>query len=263
LENVDMLLIDEIQDLSVLQWKIIKSVVGLGVRVSIAGDHSQAIYGFRGAPSNFRSMLDSLSIEKEYSLNVNRRSSPQILALANWINETCLDGSPSVSCLKNGKLPSLSEFNGLEQLCDFLVTNISKNRGKGSVLILVHTTKMRTLLQEALGKSNISVGVLKRNIENESEDHNVLASTIHGAKGTKANTVFLIDPRFEQSVKPAKYDEEKLIYVAVTRAQNRLFICKSTSGVPYYSDANQSDHYILDRIPPELYEFSPIYKKRN
>lgn len=49
---IDVIFIDEAQDLSSLQWAIVKKMVGKCERVYVAGDDDQMIYGFIGADKN-------------------------------------------------------------------------------------------------------------------------------------------------------------------------------------------------------------------
>lgn len=47
--DIDVMFIDEAQDLSILQWKIVNKMMGKAKRVYIAGDDDQSIYSFIGS----------------------------------------------------------------------------------------------------------------------------------------------------------------------------------------------------------------------
>jgi len=79
----------------------------------------------------------------------------------------------------------------------------------------------------------------------DSEDEKLTLSTIHSAKGLEWHTVFLISavdgflPSFQSLGDLKQIEEERrLMYVALTRAENNLFIIKpnlSLSGGQYYA----------------------------
>jgi DNA helicase-2/ATP-dependent DNA helicase PcrA len=73
--------IDEAQDVSVVQWEIIKLINP--VRFMACGDDKQCIYSWRGARSEF---IDCLNENfEQFQLNENRRSTPEIVALSNLV----------------------------------------------------------------------------------------------------------------------------------------------------------------------------------
>ncbi|WP_409076814.1 ATP-binding domain-containing protein [Pseudoalteromonas sp. SR41-8] len=71
--------------------------------------------------------------------------------------------------------------------------------------------------------------------------------TIHAAKGLECLVGYVIDPRFWNSKLDTKDDHLRLMYVALTRASDKLIICKSLSGKIIYSDAPTRD-YLLDEL---------------
>lgn len=76
------LLVDEFQDLSPLQYRLIQAWSRHGRELFIIGDPNQSIYGFRGAnDKSFQQFCQEESIEK-ISLKKNYRSSPEILTSA-------------------------------------------------------------------------------------------------------------------------------------------------------------------------------------
>ena len=77
-------LVDEYQDTNAIQGHIIDMIGEKHRNVCVVGDDSQSIYSFRGA--DFRNILhfkDRYPDAKEYRIETNYRSTPEILALAN------------------------------------------------------------------------------------------------------------------------------------------------------------------------------------
>lgn len=79
------LLVDEFQDISPLQYRLIQAWSRKGQEVFIIGDPDQAIYGFRGAdPENFGRFCQEQGAEV-IRLKDNYRSTPQILDLSRQV----------------------------------------------------------------------------------------------------------------------------------------------------------------------------------
>ncbi|MBI2920258.1 MAG: ATP-dependent helicase, partial [Planctomycetes bacterium] len=77
-------LVDEYQDTNLLQAKIVDRVAGAHRNLMVVGDDAQSIYSFRGA--NFANIIrfqDRYPDAKIARLEINYRSSPQVLDLAN------------------------------------------------------------------------------------------------------------------------------------------------------------------------------------
>jgi len=78
------LLVDEYQDTNRLQSDIVELLAGPDGNLMVVGDDAQSIYSFRGA--NFGNIIDfprRFPNAKIFKLEMNYRSTPQILALAN------------------------------------------------------------------------------------------------------------------------------------------------------------------------------------
>ncbi len=100
--------------------------------------------------------------------------------------------------------------------------------------------------------------------EGEKEE-SVTLTTVHRAKGLEWDVVFII------SVNPGDFpssfaisegkieEEERVFYVAITRAKRYLFISRQMTGsrIPYYGnriEINGNKYDFVERIPPSLYE---------
>lgn len=80
------LLVDEYQDLNQCDLAVVKSVVGLGLELFIAGDDDQSIYGFRKAhPEGIRRFLDEYEGAVSLPIEVCMRCDADILALGEFV----------------------------------------------------------------------------------------------------------------------------------------------------------------------------------
>ena len=83
----DHVLVDEVQDLNPLQWRIVEALRPAGAGLTAVGDDAQAIYGFRGAalagmlgfPARCTPAASVLTLTR------NHRSTPEIVAAGNAV----------------------------------------------------------------------------------------------------------------------------------------------------------------------------------
>lgn len=83
--NWKYLLVDEVQDLDLMQWRALKAITEHtdGAELYAVGDLSQSIYGFRGAvPAYLQNLIDVGGLTV-YELRSNYRSAPAIVNAAN------------------------------------------------------------------------------------------------------------------------------------------------------------------------------------
>ena len=86
--NLRHILVDEIQDMSPLQWKIINELCShTGADLFVIGDHRQAIFGFRGGDCDY--LIRNQHLFDVYNLTDNYRSSANIVDAANQLIEHC------------------------------------------------------------------------------------------------------------------------------------------------------------------------------
>jgi DNA helicase-2/ATP-dependent DNA helicase PcrA len=87
-EKYKYILVDEYQDTSPLQDRIFRLIAGKNKNLFVVGDVKQSIYGFRGATViNFEKFTDRYPEAKTYFLNVNFRSTKNIVELSNKVFE--------------------------------------------------------------------------------------------------------------------------------------------------------------------------------
>ncbi|MGQ0842927.1 MAG: UvrD-helicase domain-containing protein [Sporichthyaceae bacterium] len=107
-ERFSVVLLDEYQDTSVAQRRMLVGLFGGGHPVTAVGDPCQAIYGWRGAsvanledfPAHFRAVLqDGPRPAARYSLRENRRNGEIVLDLANTLAEPLREVHDGVATL--------------------------------------------------------------------------------------------------------------------------------------------------------------------
>jgi len=81
--EVKSLLIDEFQDTSILQWRILKPLIDRSVHVISVGDEKQSIYGWRGGEKELFARLDQILEGENESLKTCYRSERVILRFVN------------------------------------------------------------------------------------------------------------------------------------------------------------------------------------
>lgn len=83
----DYVMVDEVQDMSVLQKQIIQLIwpADKKCNITFVGDQKQSIYGFRGSCYAIMDNLKSFYAAKSYKLTVNYRSTEKILGVANAV----------------------------------------------------------------------------------------------------------------------------------------------------------------------------------
>ena len=84
--SVRYLLVDEYQDTNIVQYQLIKLLVGVEARFTAVGDDDQSIYAWRGAqPENLTILKQDFPHLEIIKLEQNYRSSNRILKASNWL----------------------------------------------------------------------------------------------------------------------------------------------------------------------------------
>jgi len=104
-ERYTAVLLDEYQDTSIAQKRLLLGLFGTGYAVTAVGDPFQAIYGWRGASvRNITSFAHEFSpadtVAPVFSLTQNNRSGERILDLANVVADPLRSAHPQVAPLR-------------------------------------------------------------------------------------------------------------------------------------------------------------------
>ncbi len=159
-ERFKYVLIDEDQDSNALQNVIIE---GLGRNVMPVGDPAQSIYAFRGSePRAMFSFLELHPDAKVINLNLNYRSSSEIVDVANAIDSMMQERFDRTLVSNAGRLGKMPEFvnvwNGFDE-ADFIAESILEAKANGTPLheqaVLVRSMNSVRLIEGALTKRMI------------------------------------------------------------------------------------------------------------
>jgi superfamily I DNA/RNA helicase len=268
IDPIKHLLIDETQDLSPLEWKLVYRIVKRqDCGLMLVGDMAQSIFDFKGghASPSIRRKFKGL---KRYSIDVNRRSSAPIINLANTVLGEFSASLPQQALVhgKGSLLPELIEASKFGNAVDTVVRDIKKLRNKKirmkDIAIVVSTNQEAEEIYKELRTKQVGAFLQQKNNDgvsiSEPTDKQVTISNVHNVKGREFQHVYFFDPRLRNvKRRNIKTTELALVYVAISRAITYLTVIKSVCGKQYYFDATQSDTYILDTLDnvPVSYRF--------
>lgn len=116
--------VDEVQDINPVQHDLINAIVGASGKLTVVGDHRQAIYGFRGAKveiigrmwNDFKDSADSEVVDLQH----NFRSTPRIIEIANrWARTITPAGGMETPDMLHGKADRVDAHPSHVALVDF------------------------------------------------------------------------------------------------------------------------------------------------
>ncbi|MCL6091629.1 MAG: ATP-dependent DNA helicase UvrD2 [Actinobacteria bacterium] len=244
--------VDEFQDVNPLQWRVLMGLLGGNDDLFVVGDPNQAIYGWNGADPDFlASFPRSFPDAEVVRLDDNHRSSPQVLAAA-----TAVLGHQSAgfarSSRPDGPLPTLRCFpNDLAEAAG-IASEVAQAMSSGltwdDMAVLGRTNSQLVVVTEALARAGVPYrapsnigGSTRGDVEDlEPDDRTmgprgepdtmgaVTVCSFHRAKGLQWKAVWVCG--LEAGLVPIAYatspaslaEERRLVYVALTRAEQRL-----------------------------------------
>ena len=223
LPGFKVLIVDEAQDLSNLQWEIIDGIAERSENVHYAGDDDQAIFRWAGAnPGRFvrRAARDRI-LEQSY------RVPREVHALAERIIGEVADRPAKVYRPRDAQ-GRIETVNRAEEL----------PLESGDWLILARNSYLLKEVQERCLRDGLGY-VGKAGKLYVPEDYppdrapNVRISTIHGAKGAEAQNVAVfsdVSLKTYNAMQGELADELRTFYVAVTRSKENLWIIDPQSN---------------------------------
>jgi len=122
-ESARHVLVDEYQDTNLIQSEIVDDLAAVNGNLTVVGDDAQSIYSFRGAtPENMLSFKERWPESKLYKLEVNYRSTPQVLALANKSIENNPGQLPKrlMATRPDGQKPALVTVRDVDDQASFV-----------------------------------------------------------------------------------------------------------------------------------------------
>jgi len=284
------ILVDEFQDLNHAQYIFFKILCKEGKKdIFMIGDPDQAIYSFRGAEPVYFEHARALFPQTEtMNLKINYRSTPEILNLS---AKTLKNGPMLKTACKNGHMPVLANFNTDNAEAVFISKEIGALVGGTSHFALeserederyetIYAFSDIAILYRLHGVGNKLCKVLCENSipfqRTRPKAKNPLAEeadiidpraravsimSIHAAKGLEFPVVFIagleegiIPNSINNSHEICNMDEElRLLYVAMTRAKERLYMTTSNKRSIYGKSSVSSISRFIKGIDSNLY----------
>ena len=260
-EKFALIFVDEYQDTDPIQYRIIKVLAEKHLNLRVVGDDDQGIYGFRGAD-----IQNILNFEKDYpnakviTLEQNYRSTQRIVdasrALADF-NPDRREKELFTSNFLGDKVKHLHCADHQEEastIADFIGRAIQEGWSFQDFAILCRTSRQAIAFKKAFANSEILCHVVGESTDTPEDTVSIM--TIHKSKGLEFSNVFVAGvckdllPHYLANKKEWA-EELRLLYVAMTRAQN--WLCLSS----YDSDESQykrGQSQFLDYIPQSLLE---------
>lgn len=200
----EIVIVDEAQDLSALQWKVIEKIAENVRVVYLAGDDDQAIYRWAGADIDRFINIQSRS----KVLDQSYRIPPAIQNFANDIINRVGNRRPKIWSPRSsqGQVIRVNSIGYIE----------NKIMDGGEWLILSRNKKFL------------------REWQHLSEPPRVRVGTIHASKGGEADNVVIIPditPRVDSWMNHSQgYEDEcRVFYVGITRAKENLYVMDPTT----------------------------------
>ena len=156
------ILVDEYQDTNKLQFEILKKIASFHHNILVVGDDAQSIYSFRAA--DIHNLLDfpkTFEGGNIFKLEINYRSTPQILTLANEIIKHNLNQFPKkLEAVKPPRgLPVIVKTNDVYHQAKFVTQKVLELIQEGTPL-----QEIAVLFRSRYQALELEIELLKRNI---------------------------------------------------------------------------------------------------
>jgi DNA helicase-2/ATP-dependent DNA helicase PcrA len=160
--------VDEYQDISPLQQRLINAWLGSREELCVVGDPAQTIYSFAGATPVFLNSFTQRFPEAEVvRLTTGYRSTPEIIFTANSILRKGAMGNELVAINDHGSKPTISAYNDESSEIAGIVQDITKLISEGTpaqeIAVLARTNNQLNGLEKAMNSANLPYQV--RNTE--------------------------------------------------------------------------------------------------
>ena len=275
MKKINYLFIDEYQDINKIQHSIVSSFSTYIKGLIVVGDDNQNIYTWRGSNVKYiRDFLKEYPYGKRYYLNINYRSTTNIINIANEIINKKESSSNANMAYGNvckmysynkkflGIVPNILYFyttrREIEYICKMIINSKLK---KHHIAVLTRTNGLLFAIETELTRLKVPTQLIAgQDIHEEKRsfrfDH-VCLSTIHSAKGLEWDTVFIsgVHDKYIPFNKLEIEEERRLFYVAITRAKQQLIM--TYSGVK-----SEISRFILD-IETSNIESTNLLKKED
>jgi DNA helicase-2/ATP-dependent DNA helicase PcrA len=160
--------VDEYQDISPLQQRLINAWLGSREELCVVGDPAQTIYSFAGATPVFLNSFTQRFPEAEVvRLTTGYRSTPEIIFTANSILRKGAMGNELVAINDHGSKPTITAYSDESSEIAGIVQDITKLISEGTpaqeIAVLARTNNQLNGLEKAMNSANLPYQV--RNTE--------------------------------------------------------------------------------------------------
>jgi DNA helicase-2/ATP-dependent DNA helicase PcrA len=160
--------VDEYQDISPLQQRLINAWLGSRQELCVVGDPAQTIYSFAGATPVFLNSFTQRFPEAEVvRLTTGYRSTPEIIFTANSILRKGAMGNELVAINDHGSKPTITPYNDEVSEIAGIVRDIKQLISEGTpaqeIAVLARTNNQLNGLEKAMNAANLPYQV--RNTE--------------------------------------------------------------------------------------------------
>ena len=204
--STKLVVIDEAQDYTLLQYKIIK-ILFRNTDFTILGDINQTINPFYKYDN--LNILENIfdGVRKYVELNKTYRSSSKIIEYSNKI----LNLKHSSAVRRNNNIP-VEIFDTLDY--EILIDKINYLKNKyNSVAVITKSIEEANLIHDNIQEQISDINIV--DIDTEKFNKNLIIIPAYASKGLEFDSVIIIN----------NFDKDKyLYYVAVTRSQHELII---------------------------------------
>ena len=248
------LFVDEMQDLNEAQFRLVRLLAGDEPDLFVVGDPNQSIYAWNGAdPGLLDRFPEVFPGTRVLRLDANHRCSPQVVQAAAAVLGT--RSAVPTSTRPDGPVPRVARLTTDAEEAAWVAREVwlahRPGRRWSSIAVLARTNAQLARLEAALRAERVPVQVAGSDVApasdvEETDEHEsdhaqpdetedteetgdaVVLSTFHRAKGLQWRTVFVAGlwngsvPLAAARTKRAKEEERRLLYVALTRAEDEL-----------------------------------------
>ena len=207
-------IVDEYQDISLIRYKLIKAIVDkTKAKIIVVGDDYQSIFSFAGSKIDLFLQFKNEFKAKMYLLAKTYRNSQQLINIA----------SRFISKNKNQINKKLKSDKSIEN--PVIIKWYKKNKEK-SIKEILENLSGETLI---LGRYTFDKKPIEKYLNNYTT-----YMTIHSSKGLGFDNVILINVEKGKygfpSSRSSLEEERRLMYVALTRTKNRVYIVAKKRG---------------------------------
>lgn len=247
-------IIDEVQDNSRDQWRIVEVMLKHQVNLLLVGDFAQAIFRFRGAEPEYLNRFKKRVYAQYFTLSGSYRSTAPVIEMTNFVRHS-IDPKlePSKSLVGLGEKPALYEAGTIKNCAEAIIFDLKNRRKKDliskKIFIIGRTHRTIKSIEEVIKK--FAPDAVFECLDFDS---------FHGTKGKQADICYVVDPRFSYYPWAARIEEESNLFVGVSRAKSELIIVRCLNGFCNYLDETSGKH-ILDSLPTNLFDFKSFPNK--